>query len=146
MNTTEKIRIDQSEWDAQERGMRAARGQGPDGTDAATSCYRRVADALITYPGSEPPEDFAAAVAAHVARHEVGIERILWRVLLVAFALASIAVTAIYGGRSWQVLHLWTGDAAMGWMSAGAVCAVLSWLFSRLLEFADHGTHLGHAR
>lgn len=146
MSTTEKIRIDESEWDAQERGMRAARGQDPGGMDAATACYRRVADALVAHSGSEPPDDFAAAVAARVARHEAGIERVLWRTLLAAFALASIVVAAIYGGRSWQALHLWSGDAAMGWMSVGAACAILSWLFSRLLEFADHGPHLRHAR
>lgn len=138
MSTTEKIRIDESEWEAQERGMRAARGRESDGMDAAASSYRRVAEALLADPGSGPPDDFAAAVASRVARHEAGIERFLSWMLLAVLALASIVVSAVYGGRVWQVLHLWSGDAALGWMSAGAGCAVLSWLFSRLLEFADH--------
>ena len=96
MNTRDKHAIDESEWEAQERGMRAALGRDTDGLpDEAVATYRAVAEALMSAPRSEPPDDFAADVVERVARHDAGSERLLSRILLFVFLAASAMAGAL---------------------------------------------------
>ncbi len=136
--------IDDAEWQAQERGLRAARDGAPaaDGPDAA---YRLVAKAAQSAPGSQPPADFAAVVVAHVARHEAGFERWLTNLLLAVFVIASGIVAAVYGGELWQTLQQGLGEGASGWVVAAISCAALSWIGSRLLELSAQSGRRLHA-
>ncbi|MCW4454385.1 hypothetical protein OK348_06210 [Flavobacterium sp. MXW15] len=138
MSMTHKSPIDENEWQAQERGMRAARDHAPAGTDAATADYRIVAEALMSAPRSAPPADFATGVAGHIARHDAGIERLLSRILLAAFLLVSIVAGVLYGDHAWQSLQQALGGEVVEWMLAGAGCVVLSWICSLLLRRADY--------
>lgn len=144
MSSTNKPQIDPNEWDAQERGLRAALGQPADGLDATATSYRLVAEAVISMPHTQPPADFAADVVQRVARHEAGLERLLSRVLLVVFLIACVFVAVHYGEPWWQALHLALDGEAMAWLLAGAGCMAVSWLCGRLPELAGHtkGTKL----
>ncbi|MDQ0008175.1 hypothetical protein J2T07_000334 [Luteibacter jiangsuensis] len=122
---------DEREWEAQERGMRAARGQAPSDLDPLALDYRKVANAVISHPVGAPPGDFVARAAAHVARHEGGIERPLSGVLLAMFAVALVAAAVVYGARYWQVFQQ-PGEPASGWMLAGFTCVALSWVSRQL--------------
>ncbi|WP_448097558.1 hypothetical protein [Luteibacter yeojuensis] len=124
---------DEREWEAQERGMRAARGEGPADLDPLALNYRKVASAVISHPVGAPPGDFVARAAAHVARHEGGIERPLSRVLLAVFAVALVAAAVIYGAPYWQVFQQ-PGEPASGWVLAGLACVVLSWVSRQLRD------------
>jgi hypothetical protein len=126
---------DEREWEAQERGMRAAREQAPADLDPLALEYRKVARAVVSHPVGAPPGDFVARAAAHVARHEGGIERPLSGVLLAVFAVALVAAAVIYGARYWQVFQH-SGEPATGWMLAGLACVVLSWVSRQLAVIA----------
>lgn len=135
---TDKTLIDEREWEAQERGMRAARGRDAGSLDVVALNYRQVAEALISAPLGEPPDSFAAAVVKHAARHDAGIERLLSRILLAVFLVATIMLGVLFGEQWWQSLHQTLGDDAQGWVLTGIGCVTLSWLFSRVLELASH--------
>ncbi|WP_426284611.1 hypothetical protein [Luteibacter sp. E-22] len=126
---------DEREWEAQERGMRAALGQTPSDLDPLALEYRKVARAVISQPVGAPPGDFVARAAAHVARHEGGIERPLSRVLLAVFAVALVGAAVIYGARYWQAFQQ-PGEPASGWVLAGLACVVLSWVSRQLAVIA----------
>ncbi len=136
MNTSGKPPIDEAEWQAQERGMRAAREGDALGMNGLAEDYAIVARALVSPPRSEPPADFAADVAEHITRHEAGRERLWSRILLAASVLASIVVCARYGGPWWQPLRQSFDNDASGWMLAVAGCVALSWAARQLLVFA----------
>lgn len=126
---------DEHEWEAQERGMRAARGQAPADLDPLALEYRKVARAVISHPVGAPPGDFVARAAARLARHEGGIERPLSRLLLAVFAVALVAAAVIYGARYWQAFQQ-PGEPASGWVLAGLACVVLSWVSRQLRDIA----------
>ena len=126
---------DEREWEAQERGMRAARGQAPADLDPLALEYRTVARAVLSHPVGAPPGDFVARAAARIARHEGGIERPLSRVLVAVFAIALVAAAVIYGTRYWQVFQQ-AGGPASGWVLAGLACVALSWLSRQLAVIA----------
>jgi len=134
MSMTDKPLVDESEWEAQERGKRAAPGRDAAGLDAAAAAYRIVAKTVVSIPRSEPPDDFAAAVVKRIARQDAELERLLSRILLVVFVAACIVVGVQYGGQWWQALHRTLGDAALGWMVAGTGCLTLSWVLRQLFE------------
>ena len=109
MSSADDPRIDPDEWQAQERGLRAAlSGQraGPDAPD-----YLRIAQAIASAPQSGPPMRFARDVAARIARHDAGIERWVSRVLLAVLAVAVLGL-----GARWLVQHAWR---CRGWRHAG---------------------------
>lgn len=143
MSSTNEPRIDPNEWEAQERGLRAALGQRADGLDATAASYRLVAEAVRSMPRTQPPADFAADVVQRVARHEAGLERLLSRVLLVVFLIACVFVTVHYGEPWWQALHQAVDGDALGWLLAGVGCLGVSWLGSRVPDLAGHA---GNAR
>ncbi|MBN6152173.1 hypothetical protein JR065_17660 [Xanthomonas sp. AmX2] len=138
MNMTDKRLDDETEWEAQERGRRAARGREAGGMDAADADYRIVAQALASAPLAGPPADFAAGVAERVARHDAGIERAMSRILLAVFAIALLGVGVRYGAQGWQPLRYALGEVSLGWLLAGAGCVILSWTGRRLFELAGH--------
>lgn len=141
MRVTDTTPIDDAEWQAQERGLRAARGRdagAPDASEleAAAASYRVIAKALRSSPRSEPPADFAADVVRRVASHEAGLERLVSRILLAVFLVASTIVGAVYGQQWWQGLNQEPNDGMSGWVLAAVGCVTLSWLCGRLLELA----------
>lgn len=138
MSMTDKARIDESEWQAQERGVRAALGGDASGLDAAAVNYRAVAKALMSFPRSEPPDNFAAEVVQRVAGQDAGFERLLSRLLLAVFLVVSILVGVRYGEQWWQPLHQTLSDDALDWLLTGMGCLILSWICSRLLASASH--------
>lgn len=146
MSTRDKLLIDESEWEAQERGMRAALGGDTGGLlDEAAVDYRFVAEALISVPHSEPPDDFAADVVKCVARHDAGLESLLSRILLAVFLVASTMMGVRYGEQGWQALHQMLSGDALGWALIAMGCVTLSWIGSRLLELAGHVGDQRHA-
>lgn len=129
MSSADDPRIDPEEWQAQERGLRAAlSGQraGPEATD-----YLRIAQAIACAPQSGPPMRFARDVAVRIARHDAGIERWVSRVLLAVLAIAVLALGALFGPAWWSTVERTAGSAATGWLLAGAACVALSWLAGR---------------
>ena len=121
MSSADDPRIDPDEWQAQERGLRAAlSGQraGPDAPD-----YLRIAQAIASAPQSGPPMRFARDVAA--------IERWVSRVLLAVLAVAVLALVSLFGPAWWRAIEHAAGNAATGWLLAGAACVALSWLAAR---------------
>lgn len=138
MSKTREPSIDEREWQAQERGMRAARGDDAGVADSLTAHYRVVARALQSTPGSQPPVDFASSVAQlAVTRSEPGLERMLSQILLVVFALSSLVVVALYGGRWWQSVHQAFGGDTLAWLLAGTGCLVVSWVFGQVRSIRD---------
>lgn len=129
MSSADDPRIDPEEWQAQERGLRAAlSGQraGPEATD-----YLRIAQAIACAPQSGPPMRFARDVAVRIARHDAGIERWVSRILLALLALAVLAIGAMFGPAWWDAIKQSAGPTASGWLLAGAACVALSWLAGR---------------
>lgn len=149
MSPTPEPPIDEREWQAQERGMRTADGDDADvagKADVRTAHYRVVAQALQCAPGNQPPTDFASSVARlAVTRRDAGLERMVSRLLLFVFAVSSLVVVALYGGRWWQPVHLALGDDTLAWLLAGMVCLAVSWVFGQLRSIRD-GTDLEAAR
>lgn len=141
MSMTRESSIDEREWQAQERGMRAAHGDdaGVAGiADLRTAHYRVVAQALRSTPGTQPPADFASSVARlAVTRSDAGLERVLSQILLVVFAISSLVVVALYGGRWWQSVHQAFGGDTLAWLLAGMGCLVVSWVFGQLRSIRD---------
>ncbi|NYF35948.1 hypothetical protein [Stenotrophomonas sp. JAI102] len=126
MSTADEPRIDPEEWQAQERGLRAAlSGQraGPDDVD-----YLRIAEAIASAPQRGPPMRFAREVALRIACHDAGIERWVSRVLLAVLAIAVLAVGTLFGPEWGRAIEQAAGTAAVGWMMAGVGCVSLSWI------------------
>lgn len=145
MNTPDKPNVDPAEWDAQEKGMRAAKGRDAADVDALAESYRLVARSLASGPRSEPPADFAASVVAHVAKHEAGVERLVSRALFAAFAAGAIVMGVLYGDECWAALKDLPGIDASGWVLLGTTCVILSWIPRQLLALTGlrHALHRG---
>jgi hypothetical protein len=139
MNTTDKHGIDDAEWAAQERGMRAAPDADASGLDAIAATYRVVAEALASMPRSQPPPDFVAEVAKRAARRESGLERPLSRVLLALFLAVSAGMLVLYAEPAWRGLREALGSEALGWVLAGVGCLALSWTGNRAVGYGYHG-------
>lgn len=135
MKTPKQPMVDEAEWLAQERGMRALRSRDDEWLDEASARYRDVAAALAEYPQSRPPRDFAASVVAAVEQRQVKRRERALNVALGVFVLALVGAAAYYGDEGWHVL----GDGAAGWVLAGMVCVGLSWASQRFIEFVGAG-------
>lgn len=134
MNDRKAPPVDDREWEIQERGMRAARGHGADASDPAAESYRRVAMAVATAPHRRPPADFATGVMQQIARREAGIERALFRSLLLVLAAAATVVATLYGGQWWRALQGASTAGALPWVMAGTGCVALSWMIGQLQQ------------
>lgn len=138
--------IDELEWQAQERGMRATHGDAEVAADLPTAHYRVVAQALRSTPCSQPPVDFASSVARLAAiRSDAGIERTMSQMLLAVFAISALVVVALYGERWWQSVDQAVGNDTLAWLLAGMGCLAVSWVFGQLRSIRD-GTDLEAAR
>jgi hypothetical protein len=132
MSTDRKGPIDEREWDAQERGMHAARRAPIDPLDTESEAYRRLAEIMDSAPIPGPPANFAASVVAQVARQEEGFERLLWRGLVGAFAVATVSVLLIFGEDYFRLVSPVLGPGMPNLLLIGGGCAVLSWMGRRL--------------
>jgi Na+/alanine symporter len=136
MSTTRESSIDEREWQAQERGMRSTHDNALE--DSLTQHYRVVANALYSSLRSQPPDNFASTVAQLAAtRSNRGLERMLLQMLLIVFAISSIIVFVLYGGRWWQSLHQTFASDALAWLLASMSCLLVSWVFGQLHYFRD---------
>jgi hypothetical protein len=130
-------RVDEREWQAQERALRELRAGMPSrdevlgGDEALVARYRHVARALAVPPAPGLHAGFAAEVARLAAtRHaapDTGFERGLLRALLLAMVLSSAVVVAVYGVQWWRASAQLLGTDTLGWTIAVAACAALSW-------------------
>jgi hypothetical protein len=144
MSKVDESGIDETEWAAQERGMRAAPAADAGGLDPAAGTYRIVAEALASMPRSHPPADFAADVLQRVVHSEAGLERPLSRVLLAVFLMVSAGVAVLYAGPAWLLLQQALDSDALGWVLAGMGCLALSWTGNRALGFPSPSNEPGH--
>jgi hypothetical protein len=103
------------------------------------AAYREVARALRRSPG-EPPEDFAASVAALVApapapAREDLLEHWLLRAFAMVLAIAFISAIAHYGSLWLEgfeaIAPLLGGSTALNWAVAAGACVALSWAFAQ---------------
>ena len=89
-------RIDEREWQMQERALREERFGAAAGDDPGIAAYRHVARALREPLPDALPSDFAEAIAAQAARlpvrGESALERWLVRLLYVAFVVSAFFV------------------------------------------------------
>ena len=128
---------DTHEWTAQE--------------EALSTPVRRadalLARALRTQPLSQPPADFAAAVARMArqasplaAREEPKLDRVLLNLLVAVFAVSAVVVVALYGSTWLAMSGEAIGRNATQWLLAGSACLGLSWAFggARRLFEATH--------
>ena len=116
--------VDEQDWRAQERAIAAPSG---DPRDAL------LARALRTLPVSQPPDGFAAEVAALAAagarvdtEADGGLERILLRVLLLLLSRVAAGALAYYGGGWWAAARSALGAGAAQWAFAGLACLLMS--------------------
>jgi hypothetical protein len=132
MSTDRKGPIDEKEWEAQERGMLAARRGNAGGLDAAGESYRVLAEALDAAPLPGPPMDFAAGVLAQVARQEEGFERVLSRLLVGVFVIGALVVTGIYANEGLQLAEPVLGRGTPNLLLLGVGCVAVSWMGRRV--------------
>ncbi|WP_202839661.1 hypothetical protein [Luteimonas saliphila] len=132
--------VAERDWQAQERALSGAAGDRRD---------LLLARALRTMPVSQPPVDFAAAVARLAASGrrdpapESSLERVLLHVLLAAMALTGAGAVAVYGARWWTLAGELFGTQAAQWGVIAALCLLLSWLpngVRRVLDAAGRAT------
>lgn len=139
MNPQDK-RIDEHEWQVQERARLEACAGTHAPEAAADLAARRVADALRRPPADGLPADFAARVArlalsqSRAAAADARLEIVLLRWLVVLFATGGLVTLAVYGGTIAAQLRPALGADGLAWASALAACAGLSWAFDRMLR------------
>lgn len=127
--------IDEREWQAQERALRAARLHLAGGdVDAG---YRRVAQALRQAPPVQLPADFARQLARRVgaATLDLRLERWLLRAVLLVLAVAVPVVLLRYAGAGTEVaaaLFPALSQSAPGWLLALLACVALNGLMESL--------------
>ena len=128
----DKARIDEREWQAQERALRDAR-EGVASGDPLARRYRAVVDALRTPLPDALGSDFAAQVAAQArnAPLDARLEGSLVRTLATLLGLSGAVTAAIYG-RQWlpailEPLHLDTASA-LNWALALSACVAMTWV------------------
>ena len=133
-------RIDEREWQAQERALQDAR-DGTPSTEPLAARYRAVAEALRTPLPDLLPPDFAARIAAQV-RHaplDARFEGALVRTLTMLLGLSGAVTAAVYG-RQWLPAILGPlqldSASAMNWALALGMCVAVSWLVEPLRRMA----------
>ncbi len=127
MNQGNERPDEQEEWQAQERGLRAARGDRATGRDPLAERYLLLSEALAAAPVAEPPADFAATVSARIAQQDAAMERTLTTLLVCALALSLVVVTGMYGDKVLQVLRVGLPEGSMAVMFSALACISLTW-------------------
>jgi hypothetical protein len=131
--------VDEREWQAQERAMRAERSptqRDADNADnAQAASYRAIDRALRVPPLSPLPPDFAADVARCAqAAHDAGadrVERILTHALIALLGLSVGVISVIYGAQWLPALETAMPDSGGAWLSLVAACAGMHWTMER---------------
>lgn len=133
-------RIDEREWQAQERALQDVR-TGTPSTDPLAARYRAVAEALRAPLPELLPPDFAARMAAQV-RHaplDARFEGTLVRTLTTLLGLSGAASAALYG-RQWLPAILGPlqldSASALNWALALGACVAITWLAEPLRRMA----------
>ena len=133
-------RIDEREWQAQERALQDVRTGAPS-TDPLAARYRAVAEALRAPLPELLPPDFAARMAAQV-RHaplDARFEGTLVRTLTTLLGLSGAASAALYG-RQWLPAILGPlqldSASALNWALALGACVAITWLAEPLRRMA----------
>jgi hypothetical protein len=133
-------RIDEREWQAQERALQDVR-TGTPSTDPLAARYRAVAEALRAPLPELLPPDFAARMAAQV-RHaplDARFEGTLVRTLTTLLGLSGAASAALYG-RQWLPAILGPlqldSASALNWTLALGACVAITWLAEPLRRMA----------
>lgn len=139
MNSNKEPPFDDREWEIQELGMLAARGDGTDAMDPAAESYRRIATALINTQRYDPPPDFAVGVVEQIAVRDAGIDRVIFRSFALVLVAASIIMAALYGDQWWQAIQEELTGSARQWLTVGTGCVVLSWMMGRLHQLLTIG-------
>ena len=139
--SSDHARIDEREWQAQERALQDARSGMPS-TDPLAVRYRAVAEALRAPLPDLLPPDFAARVAARVVRHaplDARFEGTLVRTLTTLLGLSGVASAALYG-RQWLPAILGPlqldSASALNWALALGACIAITWLAEPLRRVA----------
>jgi hypothetical protein len=132
---------EQREWNAQESALRAERAGAHAAVDDVVAEYRLVARALRSPPLSPIPGDFAARVAASVARSSRtandSVETWLERGLVALLPLAGATALVVYNGDWLRELSFSVPERAafgiqtiVSWSLAIAACVGISSAFA----------------
>lgn len=144
LKRTEFDRLQELEWQAQERALREERERaGSQSTDARVAEYRLVARALRQSMPDGLPTDFARQLAARVGHVplDTRLERWLTRLLIVAMAVSGIVAILIYGAGWWDAVASsvpQTSAPMINWICAVAACMGGSWLFEQMRSPASN--------
>jgi hypothetical protein len=138
----DRLPVDESEWQAQERAWRDERDGVARADDPLQASYRTVVRALCTPPPGRLPSNFAVQVAAHAARlamHpplDLRFEQRLMRALVGVFALTAAGAAALYGQQAIAglaaLVPALSAEAGRDWITLVAGCMGLSWSFHLL--------------
>ena len=126
--------IDEREWQAQERALRAERLHLSGEADPG---YRRIAAALRTAPDVALPPDFARRMAQRVgaATLDLRMERRLLLACCAVLAVAVPTVLAVYGASGIEVaaaVFPSLSQAAPAWLLAVVACVAVNGLMEPL--------------
>lgn len=146
---TEFDRLQELEWQAQERALREERERadvhstGHLVAEPRIAEYRLVARALRQPMPDLLPADFAQQLAARIGHVplDTRLERWLMRLLIGAMAVSGIVAMLIYGAGWWDAVASsvpQTSATTINWIYAVGACMAGSWLFERLREAANH--------
>jgi len=141
---TELDRLQELEWQAQERALRDERERtGVPPTDARCAEYRLIARALRQPLPDLLPADFARSLAARVGHVplDTRLERWLMRLLVGAMVVSGIVALLIYGAGWWQAVASSVPDTSattLKWIYAVGACMGGSWLLEQLRQAATH--------
>ena len=134
-------RVDEREWQLQERALLEERSGAAPGDDPALADYRQVVRALRAPMAPMLPADFATRVAARAQeRAQAGarVEHVLTQALLAVLGIAGGVVVVQSGGAWWHEVtaRLPQQDVGLGmqWGLAIAACLGLSWAMERLRD------------
>lgn len=128
--------VDEREWQAQERAMRAERSAASlDDDDMLAASYLGVSRALREPPMVPLPMAFAADVARHVqATQEANaerFERILTHALVAALGVSAGVICVIHGAQWLPALEKAMPNGGGTWLSLVAACAGMHWTMER---------------
>lgn len=146
--SVDRLPVDESEWQAQERAWRDDRDGVARGDDPLQASYRTVVRALRTPPPGRLPSNFAVQVAARaagMATHrplDLRFEQRLMRALVGVFALSAAVAAALYGQQALAglaaLVPALSADGSRDWITLVAGCMGLSWSL-HLLRRRRHG-------
>lgn len=146
---TELDRLQELEWQAQERALREERehsgvqSAGHFSTEPRIAQYRLIARALQQPMPDLLPDDFAKALAARVGHVplDTRLERWLMRLLTGTLAVSGSVAMLVYGPGWWQAVASSVPDTSatsINWICAVGACMGGSWLLEQLRHVATH--------